>query len=139
MFTFFFDPPCQKVDFVWMDFMKVWISVLQVFPFETLQGFQIPVQKEEDNKLYATHFVCQRKWNFEIKQNTSTKVHLIRDWPVLINGIFYGSIFSLMSHIPPYCVYNPQIEQFEPGPNIRSPFIVSFFFQDNWLRNISSK
>ena len=44
----------------------------------------VGAEKEDHNKLYAPHFSFQTEWNFEINQNMSPKVHLIRDWPFLI-------------------------------------------------------
>ena len=89
-------------------------------------------EKEDHNKLYAPHFSFQTEWNFEINQNMSPKVHLIRVRPFLFLNFLWASIFSLMSHIPAQCVYNPQIEPFGPSLIIPDPFDISFYFQRSW-------
>ena len=91
---------------------------------------------DHDN-LYAPHFsfqsLWQRKWNFEIKQNMSSFDM------ILINGIFYVSMFSLMSHIPSNCLYNRRkLNHFNPVLIYGACPLLS---QESWcmLRGISSQ
>ena len=120
-----------KGDFVWMNFMmcaeKFWFLYFYIAWLSHLKHFARLSDSgaEKSMTINYMHLISLFKESGILRLNRiwAQKVHFIRDWPVLINGIFYGSIFSVMSHILPYCVYNPQIEQFEPSPNIRCPLL----------------